>query len=334
MSHGLEEANGRIEALYTGSIESIWHRLGTAKGDQPITTKEAGDLIDFPVEFRKLSYDLDGETRASSHRSILRLDTGKELAVVGPDYKLIPFSKALVEAIKPFVEEGLATIDTTFVLDGGKRAVVLLKWNTEKLSPVIRDVYGDELKTYGACVASHGGSANLYYNTVIRAVCANTVALGQYRENRSAFYTVAHRGKNTGTRTIDAVDRAFRGIVLSNEKLAEQIKALRAYTLSWDQFESNVLDVAQPKAAPDARKDVAERAEKRRVRVANLWFTGRGHEGNGSAWEAVNGLIQSLDHDEFWRGATPERRFAAVTQGNLKEIRENVWSRLVGLATA
>ena len=65
--------------------------------------------------------------------------------------------------------------------------------------------------------------------------------------------------------------------------------------------------------------------QRRRVQ---LWTEGAGHRGDHSAWEALNGAVQSLDHDrELWR--TRGLRTQALLSGSLATRKQRVLVSLV-----
>jgi hypothetical protein len=67
--------------------------------------------------------------------------------------------------------------------------------------------------------------------------------------------------------------------------------------------------------------------------VSRLWTSGKGHTGDGSAWEAYNGLVEAVDHDET---AFPTRRGSrteALMIGTLGDIKDRVGEALMAYAT-
>ena len=75
-------------------------------------------------------------------------------------------------------------------------------------------------------------------------------------------------------------------------------KLMRETILTVDAFERSVLDVLAPLPEEDAKGFVKERAIDKRVAVAGMWERGKGHGGDHSAWEAYNGAVEVLDHDD------------------------------------
>jgi hypothetical protein len=75
---------------------------------------------------------------------------------------------------------------------------------------------------------------------------------------------------------------------------------------------------------------VVNRYERKANEITRLWTEGDGHIGDHSAWEALNGAVQALDHD---RDLFPTRagsyRTASLLDGILAQTKQRVTENLV-----
>jgi hypothetical protein len=84
---------------------------------------------------------------------------------------------------------------------------------------------------------------------------------------------------------------------------------------------------------PDAKlaELVVGRYEKRRSQVTWLWDNGLGHRGDRSAWEAYNGLVEAVDHDDtLFPSRSGVFRLGALMDGQLRKKKD---AALNGLRT-
>jgi hypothetical protein len=168
-------------------------------------------------------------------------------------------------------------------------------------------------------------------------VCANTLTIAL--QHRSRALGVRHTA-SVEAKTVEAAQQLWSGLVERYETAARQYQALKAHHLDTALFRRLVLDVAAPVPSDLEAAQLTPRQEgargrvlARRERLTQLWETGAGHQGDHSAWEALNGTIQSLDHDsELWR--VRGQRTAALLDGRLAEIKQRLTATLVAAATA
>jgi hypothetical protein len=167
-------------------------------------------------------------------------------------------------------------------------------------------------------------------------VCANTLSLAQ--EGKSRALGVRHTA-SVEAKTVEAAQQLWSGLIERYETAARQYRALKQYHLDTALFRRLVQDVAAPIPSGLERPDLTPRQEgararilARRSRLTQLWTEGAGHRGDHSAWEALNGTVQSLDHDaELWRVRGP--RTAALLDGRLADIKQRVLTTLVAATT-
>lgn len=347
MAHELSFQNGQAEAIYSGERKAVWHQLGNYVGDRAVTVEEARKVVGIPVEKMPVRYLRpigNGDTvETVSEKAFLtvRTDTGEELASVGPSYTVVQHSDALLNAVMPILDSGFATIDVAGLLRQGLGGWVLLKWNLDLFDPIVREVYRDEIQAYGLCLSWHGeGNANSYANVTERAVCKNTIDIGM---SAATLKTKVYHRRNANDAQLQAAQETFRHVIAHHKNMAEAYTALRSTQLTRQQWKALVADVAvpDPRLSPDWNKDapraelVINRYKEKVSRIFGMWANGSGHTGDGSAWEAYNGLIESLDHDtDLWKGRNVENRVLSLTDGPLAKVRQNVFQSLMAHVTA
>jgi phage/plasmid-like protein (TIGR03299 family) len=238
--------------------------------------------------------------------------------------------------LRPLVDDGTLKLETGGTLRQGRDAWLMGRWDLARFGRLARETFADELAAYTAVLANHSGRRGLLIgNTPIRIVCANT--LGQAEtEGRSRWQIVYHSGGAKG-RLAEVARELFGNVVERYEVMARHYAAMQARRLSEDEFGKLVLDVI----APDPRKHpkfnveaataegVVERAMKKRDEVRRLWFAGRGHTGEPTAWYAYNGAVEALDHNrELWPTRAGAWRTASLIDGTLAEMKNKVLDNL------
>ena len=344
MSDAISIINGKAEAIFTGERDDVWHRLGNYTGDQPITVEQLRGTVAVPAEKVEVTYKrpVAGgrdtvDTVSQKAFLVIRTDTGAELSSVGPDYTVIQHEDALITAIQPIVDAGFATIDTAGLLYGGAMGWSLIKWNLERFDAIVRDVYRDEIQAYGLALSNHRKGSNEYANVGRRAVCKNTIDMAM--ASGTLKTRVVHR-QNGPARQLEAAQETFKHVIRHHVEMAEKYRKLQGTVLDLQQWKELVQEVAvpDPRKAPgfdpkSPRSDmVVERFKQKANRIYVLMREGRGSDGTTSAWNAYNGLVESMDHDvTLWKGRNEENRVMSLTAGPLAKIRETVFNNLVAI---
>src|SRR5690606_19317459 len=238
--------------------------------------------------------------------------------------------------LEPLLDAGLASLETGGALRGGRDVWMLVRFNID--SPVVREVFADEVIPFGMISNNHAGQRQVVVQeTPIRVVCANT--LGAALRDRRRAVGVRHTA-SVEARTIEAARSLWASLIDRYDQIANQYRLLQRYHLDTALFRKLVLDVAAPvpdeldRAGLTPRQKVArQRVLARRDRLSHLWENGAGHCGDHSAWEAYNAVVESVDHDEeVWRvrGSHAE----ALLDERLVEIEDRVLGTLVTAARA
>lgn len=352
MAHNLsQDASGNYQFISVGRRQDWWHQLGRYKEDgTPITEDELVETVGVDVAKVPVTYerpigfrgDLADTVPTVSRKAFLtvRLDTGDELAMVGPGYEIVQHKTALVDLVMPVVEAGYATIEGAGLLRNGLRGFCQIRWNMDKFDRTIREVYGDELKTFAVVITAHGeGRSVETLHTTQRTGCENTLEMA--RADGVFSGRVAHR-KGANGRVVDMVRDSFKAVLLHHAEMAEKYAALKRTHLDkalWLELVQKV-GIPNPSEQPDwdpkaPRADVVmDRFKTKANRAFSLWTKGTNHKGDKSAWEAYNGLVESIDHDtDIWKTRTAEGRLESLTSGPFAKVKADVFDSLLAFAS-
>jgi phage/plasmid-like protein (TIGR03299 family) len=330
----------------TGAVFSVrqtpWHREGTVLRDAP-TLEEALQVggLDFEVEVRPLFVrsepvpDVPSFTYvpAGNAAATVRIDCGSVLGIVTDRYQPLQNRDAF-GVLEPLLDAGLASLETGGALRGGRDVWMLVRFNVT--SPIVREVFADEVIPYGLISNNHSGQRKvMVQETPVRVVCANTLSLAL--GDRSRALGVRHTA-SVEARTVEAARQLWSGLIERYERAARQYQVLKARHIDAALFRRLVLDVASPISPKLAGGNLTPRQEgarsrvvARRLRIRELWTEGTGHSGDLSMWEAYNAVAESIDHDaQLWRVRGP--RTAALLDGRLREIKGRVLANLLSAA--
>lgn len=348
MAHMIEERDGKASfwQRLRKAGEKAWHGLGTYFSDEdaPKTAEEA--LIacrgNFDVEVRPQTftcYTDDGDSyqkESTLSAAIVRTDLNTEVGTASPDYHPTQF-RTIARIADPLIGEGLATIDTSAVLRNGTKFFLLLRWNLEKFSDEVREAF-EGMKAYGLLTGSHSGKDSMgLYDTDVTVVCENTERMAI---NSAATKMLIRHSSVAELRLLEAAEKMWGSVIQSRNKVAADMMALRALTLDEIAFRAQVLDAIAP--LPQEQKDfdpsarfantLVKRAEDKRDLLTHLWTNGTGHVGNGSAWEAYQGVTEAIDHyNVLFNPRTIEARWEASVDGKMAAAKSLVFSNLLSL---
>lgn len=349
MSHELEMREGRASFFEVGDQRDAWHKEGILLSGAP-SFDEAMRIARLDYEVYKeqalINGLLPGNAPIPSKKAFVtrRSDNGTELGSVGPDYTVTQNVDAFASMI-PLVDTGVVKLETGGVLREGADAWLLGKFNIEQFGPIVREVFADEVVPYALLTNNHSGRRKMTVAlTPIRVVCANTLGMAEvHMDTNGKAISVAHRG-DAGARMVEASQALFGGIIERYEVVAKQFRLLKNFYLDEAMFESLVLvpaigvhPTARSEFNPDARlaENMVERYEKRVSTIRNLWTSGKGHTGDKSAWEAYNGVVEAIDHDEdLFPSRSGVYRLGSLIDGTLRKKKDAVLDKLVTVAAA
>jgi phage/plasmid-like protein (TIGR03299 family) len=311
--------------LYVGATP--WHELGT-KLDAPPTAAEAivAAGLDWEVGLRDLRTSPDLENgyaggEAVSHRATFRKSDGRILGVVGPGYHPIQNGTAF-DWFNPFLETGMAAIETAGSLRHGQRVWILAKLN--RAPSVI--VPGDEVQKYVLLANSHDGTlASRVGFTPVRVVCANTLSMAV---DDAASKLIRVRHTKNAKDVLEKVRDIMNLADASFEATADQYRALARAQVHPGDLEKYVRMVfTAPKTEQEKAKaalsptasmlaEVLDDADKKNGRVfekvSELFETGNGNQlpgVRGTYWAAYNAVTEYTTH---FRGKDKESRLNAL----------------------
>jgi phage/plasmid-like protein (TIGR03299 family) len=338
MPADLDYSRGRAAVMVVG--ETAWHREGHVFVRPPETIEEAmaASLTDFPVGPRSIYWrDVGGSyVHAASHQAIVRTDTEALLGVVGRGYRPIQNLDAF-RVLQPLLDDGLATIETCGALRDGRDVWMLVRFRLD--DPVVLDTFEalagkDGIATFGLMFNNHTGERQGNCRvTPTRVVCRNTLEMAIGSED--GFY-VRHTG-DVAAKLRDAATEMWSSLVRGYREAAGRCLLLSQYKpMTQEQFREAVLDaVVSVPARPDYQNEkrfetAMAKSNDRRGRIEWLWENGAGHVGDRSAWEAYNGLVEALDHDDRYMGRTG--RVESLHRGALGQAKRRVLGNLLRLA--
>ncbi len=352
MAHELSFTNGQADFFELGESITAWHGEGVALpvGTPFAEALAAGHLL-YPVEkqlvYRRVPSDkgaYSGPVQeiqwdykvAETGAVTVRTDRNVELGVVGADYTVIQNEQAF-GMVEPLVADGSLRLETGGVLRDGADAWVLAQISLAVFPAELRDkLLAQAIAKYILVRTNHSGRAQASVTeTDIRVVCANTLGMvesGSFKAQAS----VQHRG-DAGSRMEAAFALVLAGIVERTHDFLARYEALRALYLTESTWQRQVMDVVQVdprvRADFDAKSPLADhmvyRYEQKRNRLHTLWFEGKGHSGDSSAWEAYNGVAQAVDHESAIFPVRASRVRQLVPGGRLYGIKNDVFESLM-----
>ena len=317
MSAEIEIINGK--ASYFGVGEPAWHRLGTTLNAPP-TVREAITLagLDWTVRLQPLHMRFDGDEMDVPGYATVRDSDRKVLGVVGTDYEPLQNQDAF-DFFQPWLDEGLATLETAGSLRGGKRVWVLAKLRSDNM--VI--VKGDEIAKF--VLLSNGHDGNLAIRTGftgIRVLCANTMAEA-HGSKTSKLLRIRHSKKSKeallGLREVmNLAEKEF-------EATADQFRYLASKGVVAEDLKTFVKQVFKPKVlegGPLVTHADESDCERLMGRIIPLFEKGRGNDLPGVAgtmWAAYNAVNEYLAYD---RGRTDDGRLHSLWFGDSARLNQ------------
>jgi phage/plasmid-like protein (TIGR03299 family) len=355
MAHEIDFSKG--SAAVFSVKETPWHSLGAILADAP-TLDEALRLggLDFDVQLDAMQaiFEQNGVRMVvdvPDARAVRRADTNGIIGTVGPSYHVLQNVDAFAP-LAPLLDAGLATIETGGALRGGRDVWMLVKFNLQNEKALA--TLGDEVLPYGLISNNHNGARKVtIQETPVRVVCANTLgfALRQagVKENgrtKAADLTKAVQVRHTTNvkaNVVEAAKELFTTIDARYGAIAAQYDAMKATKMTEIEFEKVILDLIAPlpeKPKTERKDNIAvaafekatDRAIVKRNRLTALWTDGDGHVGDGSAWEAYQGAVQSLDHDaDIWKAGN---RLESLFDGTIAKDKQALVNSVVDFCMA
>ena len=319
MAHLIDLSNGRANMAYVG--ETPWHGLGQALTDGASLDQwrvEAG--LDWEAKRNALYYrDAEKVVRKSEKEVLYRSDTGDELGIVSPSYKIVQ-PEEVVEFFRDLTDLHGFKMETAGSLDGGRKA-----WALARTEGAFRLMGQDSVKAYVLLATSFDGTlATRAQFTSVRVVCNNTLQIGL---KSGSGLAIPHSTGFDATKVkveLGLLESAFSEFQREAEVLAQR-KVGKQDAVNF------LLDLLA-----DGERDVNKLTARTAKKVQDVYqlFAGGGYgsqfeAANGTAWGLLNAVTQYVDHT---LGHSVNNRFKSAQFGAGAELKTVAFAQALKLA--
>lgn len=323
MAHEIETINGKVSHFYVG--KTPWHGIGQALEEAPsIDEAIVAAGLDWNVSMQELML-ADGQV--VPNKAVVRDLDKSVLGVVGENYQPLQNSEAF-KWFQPFIDSGLASLETAGSLRQGKRVWVLAKINRDP-NEIVK---GDEVEKFILLSNSHDGTMSVRAGfTPIRVVCANTLAFS-ISNKKSSLIRIKH------TKSIKENLENVREIMdAANSKFeanAEQYRILANSEVNQADLEKYVKIIFAGPNYEQMEKEGKKPARDVLPKVLNLFETGRGAQlpgVRGTYWAAYNAVNEYLGYE---RGSDQQVRLDKMWFGDSSVLNDKALKVAVEMAAA
>lgn len=329
MAHELDMSNGRANMFSVK--ERPWHDLGVILEDAPTIEegiKAAG--LDWEVGLHPLAAQVNGSPltyEAVPGSATYRKDTGAILGVVGTAYTPLQ-NKDAFNFFDPFLESGLATLETAGSLFDGKKVWVMAKIN--RPDEVIIPGTDDRVESFVLLSNAHDGSSAVRVGfTPIRVVCNNTLTAAH--EIGKKLIKVNHKG--LVVQNLAALRDTMNLISAEFEATADQFRYLASRQISESDLRRVVKIVFSLEKPKTQHLSVVGNDGSSRVldKVVELFHYGRGQmDGQDrTRWHAYNAITEYLT---YYRGKNEVQRFNSLWFEDASRLNKRALNELTNLA--
>ena len=312
MSHGIDRTKTGWSRFAYNDREIPWHRLGTPiKGYGTMEQMLSAAHADYDVVLTKVAaVDDSGQLILNSDGNPIVIPDGRAtmrqnhdgsfdpLATVGTRYEVRQNKEVLERALAVVnASGGDAVIDTCGVLKGGARFFATIDLGPLNVSSEGAD---DSLARYLVISTGHDGIWPIRYaNTEVRAVCNNTVVLGEQMAKR--VFTARH------TRNVDSIIQDAKQVmdisVTWKAEVEHSINSLISRRNNNKVMNDKVLSLVQPRKKGESKRE-REYRESIWDLLCHIYLSERNAGGFGhNAWTVYNAACEYLDH---YRHTSPE----------------------------
>jgi phage/plasmid-like protein (TIGR03299 family) len=328
MSANIYENELTGQASFFTVKEPAWHRLGKVL-DEPITAQraivEAG--LDFEVEKQKLF--LEDGTQAKGAFVTMRMDTNKQLGIVGSRYTVLQ-NKDAFGFFDAVVDADEAIYETAGVLGKGEKIWIMAKM-PERFS-VVGTGSDDEVETFVVLMNSHDMSTPIIaFTTHVRVVCSNTLnaALANTVRKISIRHTASAEEQLSTAHEILGITNQLT----SEMKLIWGEMAKKEITDKFiDEFLEDLLPVPEPSDDDDEEKAKrTPRVLRYRTEIKQSFVQAAGQDMPGvrdTAWGLYNGTTFWIDHIKNYRNGD-SGRLNATWLGTGADLRQKAFDKIV-----
>jgi phage/plasmid-like protein (TIGR03299 family) len=260
------------------------------------------------------------------------------LGVVGPNTHPLQNEHAF-DFFQPYIDNGLATLETAGSLREGKRVWVMAKINADNLTIT----KNDEVAKFIMLSNSHDGTTAIRVGfTPIRIVCANTLAMAHSSE---ASKLIRIRHSKDATKNLEAVREAMNVANQEFEATAEQYRFLASRSINLKDLQDYVKIVLKmeekdgklAKKTQNVLDDVCRIHElnTRMIEEANFqrMLADRQQQSTSTAlaiieenMEAGRGTENKASRGTWWTALNALTEYFNHQRGNRQETRlDNLW---------
>jgi phage/plasmid-like protein (TIGR03299 family) len=316
MAHEVEQM------MYVGNAP--WHNLGQRFVTAP-TLDEAivAAGLDWKVGLKPLytaNGDLIGEE--VDHQASFRESDGRILGVVGPSYHPLQNNEAF-KFFEPFIDSGLATIETAGSLRNGQRVFILAKIASD--DSVIVKQSDDRVAKYVLLSNSHDGTLAVRVGfTPIRVVCNNTMTLA-HSDKASKLIRLRH-----SSNIVQNLENIREIMNLANSEFEATADSFRFLASK----EINSVDLAKYVKIVFGKPGQETGGERILGKIIPLFEKGRGNDMagvKGTYWAAYNAVNEYLQYE---RGNDDHNRLNSMWFGDSATLNKKALETALVLAAA
>lgn len=301
--------------------QAPWHRLGIIIEDAP--TIEQGIImagLNWTVSTKPLFLQ-DG--RNVEAQATIRDSDNSILGVVGPDYTPLQNMDSF-KFFQPFIDAGLAKLETAGSLDSGKKVWILATLNRDPIVVTGNDI----VQKYLLLSNSHDGTRAVRVGfTPVRVVCNNTLTMA-HNDTNSQLIRVKHTQNVKANiedlqKTINAIDAKF-------EATAEQYRLLASKeinSIDLEKYVKIVLGLDKP-----SEEDMSTRAKNIIGEVVSIFENSKGSDlvqPKKTLWLAYNSVTEYLQYN---KGKDESKRLDSLWFGSNAKVNQVALDEAISMA--
>jgi phage/plasmid-like protein (TIGR03299 family) len=235
--------------------------------------------------------------------------SGTTLEVVGPGYQVIQ-DWQVVEMFRPWVENGIATLETGGAIFEGRGFWILAKLKQENIE-IAKD---DVIQPFMLINNFHGGGACYPRLTDVRVVCNNTLVAAC--RGSKALFSIRHQGNiEFKIEEIQKILVAWHNLLQKNTDAYKQMASwkFKTHDQIMDYFNHVLHKPEKENEETDVNEEKQEEAKIERSRTftalkaAFIEDSKKLPQNGHSLWRAFNAVTNFVTHSQ---GRTMERRIA------------------------
>lgn len=318
-----DELTGQA-SFFTANGKPAWHNLGKVL-DNPLTAEQA--IIEAGLEFHveKQQLYLPNGTKAKGAFATVRMDTNKQLGLVGSRYTILQNRDAF-GFFDSIVDAQEAIYETAGVLGKGEKI-----WIMAKL-PERFTIAGtnDEIETFVVLMNSHDMSTPIIaFTTHVRVVCNNTL--------NAALHNSVNRISIRHTASAEFQLSKAHEILGITDQLSHEMKLIwkdMSKKIVTDEFMDEFMDSFLPVPKPSENEDKKRRTPrvlKYRVELSEAILKSAGQDMKGvrdTAWGLYNGTTFWLDHIKKYRNGE-SGRLHGIWLGTGASMRQKAFDKIL-----